>query len=410
MELLCQPFNGQLGNRLIELLDSEDYHTLNIIVAFAKTSGVLRIKGALEKFRKRGGKVYVHVGIDLGGTSYEALTALLLNTDALVIVHAESGQTFHPKIYRFSGDHKELLIVGSHNLTAGGLWTNFESSLIVPLGESGDGVADSLVEVNEYTKSLASLKSSYKKVETQSDVDNLLANGYVLKEVEAQVRSAIAARERRKRKRLFGNGAPTAIPPIVAPGPKESAEPAAPTTTSAEPFPVTEGDGWQTIWFETRSMTGGSRNILDLSAKSIVTRGDPTGTPFDLGDPKFMRGSVAFFGLDPSATSRTKDVVLNFEGIDYAENTILFPSGAKANGTWRMQIKGKDSRGRKITDAFRVKGSAYLTNKIVAFTKVDSTNFLMSVFPDSEIGRFETASRILGKNGVAKAAKRIGLL
>lgn len=89
MELMNQPFSGQLGNRLIELLDVPDYHTLNMAVAFAKNSGVLRIKDALEKFRKRGGKVNAYVGIDLGGTSYEALTALLLHTDSLNVVHSE---------------------------------------------------------------------------------------------------------------------------------------------------------------------------------------------------------------------------------------------------------------------------------------------------------------------------------
>ena len=75
MELITQPFSGQLGNRLIELLHSEDYHTFNFAVAFAKNSGVLRIKNYLHDFRKRGGKVNAFVGVDLGGTSYEALTA-----------------------------------------------------------------------------------------------------------------------------------------------------------------------------------------------------------------------------------------------------------------------------------------------------------------------------------------------
>ncbi|MBU2885498.1 hypothetical protein KO507_06965 [Gilvimarinus agarilyticus] len=89
MELMNQPFNGQLGNRLIELLESQDYHTLNIVVAFAKNSGVLRMKDALENFRVKGGKVNVFVGVDLNVTSYEALTALLLCTDSLNVVHSE---------------------------------------------------------------------------------------------------------------------------------------------------------------------------------------------------------------------------------------------------------------------------------------------------------------------------------
>ena len=132
MELMNQPFSGQLGNRLIELLDSLDYHTLNIAVAFAKNSGVLRIKDSLQSFRERGGIVNVYVGVDLGGTSYEALTALLLHTDSLNVVHSEGGQTFHSKIYQFSGKDNGLLVVGSHNLTGGGLWTNFESSAHIP--------------------------------------------------------------------------------------------------------------------------------------------------------------------------------------------------------------------------------------------------------------------------------------
>ena len=49
MELLNQPFTGQLGNRLIALLDTTDYQTLNIIVAFAKNSGVLE-----SRMRSRG--------------------------------------------------------------------------------------------------------------------------------------------------------------------------------------------------------------------------------------------------------------------------------------------------------------------------------------------------------------------
>ncbi len=114
MELMNQPFTGQLGNRLIELLDTSDYHTLNIVVAFAKNSGVLRLKDALERFRERGNKVNVYVGVDLGGTSYEALTTLLLHTDTLRVVHAEKGQTFHPEIYQFVGQNKGLMVVGSN--------------------------------------------------------------------------------------------------------------------------------------------------------------------------------------------------------------------------------------------------------------------------------------------------------
>ncbi|MEN5362042.1 phospholipase D family protein [Brevundimonas intermedia] len=412
MELLSQPFTGQLGDRLIDLLDSGNYHTLHILVAFAKTSGVLRIKSAFEQFRSRGGKVNVIVGIDLGGTSHEALTSLLINTDSLAVVHSENRQTFHPKIYHLQGDEGDLLIVGSNNLTGGGLWTNFESSLIVQTNDSEQNSDPLNSQLRDYQKILAGLKNSFLNISNQSDIDTLLHNGYLLKEVDAQVRLANAAGKRGPSKRLFGNGTPAPIPQLSATKPNNPAG-AKPITTpppSPPTLPISQLD-WQTIWFETRRMTGGSRNILDLSASSLVSRGDPSGTPFDLGDPKLMRGSVVFFGLDPIATGQTKDIVLNFEGVDYEGNTILFPTGANANGTWRLQIKGISAAKQKITDVFPPKDpDYYLMNKIAAFTKINDNYYLLSIFPDTDLGKFETASKILGHNGQTLQAKRVGLL
>ena len=145
--------------------------------------------------------------------------------------------------------------------------------------------------------------------------------------------------------------------------------------------------------------------------KSLVEPGDPKGTPFDLGDTKFMRGVVEFFGLIRSTKNQIKNITLNFEGIDYADNTILFPDGEKANGTWRLQIKGTSSSEKKITDAFRDKGgNNYLKRKVVTFTKIQDDYYSMSVYPESELENFKTASRILARNGTAKTARQIGIL
>ncbi|WP_457932195.1 hypothetical protein ACT51I_02915 [Pseudomonas aeruginosa] len=407
MELMNQPFSGQLGNRLIELLDSTDYHTLNIAVAFAKNSGVLRIKDSIERFRERGGKVNVYVGVDLGGTSYEALTALLLHTDSLNVVHSEKGQTFHPKIYHFVGNDKGLAVVGSHNLTAGGLWTNFESSVLIPLDRLGASEAKLEEGLEEYLKNLTLLKDSFVSIYTQDDIDTLLKNGYIFKEVTEQVRRAKAAKQNDAKERLFGNGAPAKLPGAVMPKKQKTAAPVAPVA----PISIIPSDDGQTIWFETKRLTGGSRNILDLSMKSLVERGDPKGTPFDLGDPSFMRGGVEFFGLNPTATDQIKNITLNFEGVDYTGNAILFPVGENANGTWRLQIKGISSSGVKITDAFRHKGEEhYLVEKIITFTKLLDDYYFMSVFPESELENFKAASHILARNGSTKNAKQLGLL
>jgi len=408
MELMNQPLTGQLGDRLIELLESRDYHTFNMAVAFAKNSGVLRIKGALENFRARGGKVNAYVGVDLGGTSYEALTTLLPLTNSLNVVHSECGQTFHTKMYQFIGANKGLTVVGSHNLTGGGLWTNFETSVIIQEEGFDENESKMVKEMGEYIYRLTSLKGSFMPITAQGDVDRLLQHGYVCEEVVEQMIRARAAEQNGNKLRLFGNGVPAALPPA-----RMSAK------EVREKFPVVSGSpeatprdgGHQTIWFEARRMTGGSRNILDLSMKSLVERGDPAGTCLDLGDPKFMRGSVEFFGVNPANTSDAKEITLNFEGVDYSGNAIIFPVGDKANGTWRLQIKGVAPSGVKITDVFRAEyEESYLVGKIITFKKVRGDYYLMTVFPGSDLDRFKADSYILAWNGSAKGAKRMGLL
>ena len=71
-ELINQPFNGQLGDILIEKLNDE-YNKCVIVSAFAKNSGVLRMKPALEQFKQRGGVIEAYIGVDAHGTSYESL-------------------------------------------------------------------------------------------------------------------------------------------------------------------------------------------------------------------------------------------------------------------------------------------------------------------------------------------------
>lgn len=413
MELMNQPLNGQLGSRLIELLDSPSYHTLNIVVAFAKNSGVLRIKDSLDRFRERGGIVNAYVGVDLGVTSYEALNALLLCTDSLNVVHSEKSQTFHTKIYQFVGEELGLVVVGSHNLTGGGLWTNFESSAHIPLDMSNPDDLEILKVQEEYFENLTLLNNSFMPIVSKDNIDVLLENGYISKEVHQKVYAAKKGGNGTSVKRLFGNGVPANLPSVrAAPVRITSGE-----TRVEIASPPTEKDHEllkdqsTTIWFETRRLTGGSRNILDLSMKSLVERGDPKGTPFDLGESGFMRGGVEFFGINPSSTDVHKDITLNFEGVDYTNNTILFPSGDSANGTWRLQIKGVNSSQLKITDAFRAKGEDYyLVQKVVTFTKVKDDYYSITVFPESEIENFEEASSILARNGSTRNAKRLGLL
>ena len=99
MIMLNQPFNGQLGEILKDKMGAP-YNKLTILSAFAKNSGVLRLKPALEQFKNSGGYIEAYIGVDAHGTSYEAVLNLFELCDELYIVHSESPvTTFHSKVY-----------------------------------------------------------------------------------------------------------------------------------------------------------------------------------------------------------------------------------------------------------------------------------------------------------------------
>lgn len=130
MKLLNQPYDGSLGELLKKEIAS-DYTELNIFTAFAKNSGVLKLKDSLEEFKNKKRIINVFVGVDLYGTSKEALLNLLDVTTNLIVVHSENNNTFHSKIYSLHSKNQYWCAVGSNNLTLGGLWNNFESSIII---------------------------------------------------------------------------------------------------------------------------------------------------------------------------------------------------------------------------------------------------------------------------------------
>ena len=53
MSIINQPFQGQLGDILISELEN-GYTKFTIFSAFAKNSGVLRLKDSIEKFKSTG--------------------------------------------------------------------------------------------------------------------------------------------------------------------------------------------------------------------------------------------------------------------------------------------------------------------------------------------------------------------
>lgn len=402
MKIISQPFSS-LGDYLIEILRSREYHTFNFAVAFAKSSGVLKIKNALEAFKKNNGKINAYIGIDMKITSYEALIYLQKYTNSLNIIHNENGQTFHPKIYYFIGENKILIIVGSNNLTNGGLWTNFESSICMEIDCNKD-TKKTKESIDEYFSWLISSNNSFYQINKQKDIESLLQNKYILKEIDILTNRDLSYKRINAKQNFFEKKIKLNTP-LASSNHKEN----------INTLSVTPTDNDISLWIETRKMTGGSRNILDLSKKSLVESGEYKTTSFNYGDDKYMLGIVNFFGINPEHTNATKDIIINFDGIDYYGNTILYPKGNNANGTWRLQIKGRDSIDKKeITDIFKQKATNkdqkhYLVEKIIIFSRIGIDHYQMQVVDNTYLEKLKKISKIVAKNGLTKKSRYAGI-
>ena len=122
---------------LTQIRDASSRHSggrARIAVAWAREDGVSWL---LDAVGDRIPDMHVLVGINDRGTTVEALLRLLQHPCTVSVLYKHSAQTFHPKIYWFSdgtaGPGSATLIVGSSNITHGGLLSNYEASIVVEL-------------------------------------------------------------------------------------------------------------------------------------------------------------------------------------------------------------------------------------------------------------------------------------
>ena len=186
--LITQPGGGnRLGDFLIEQLADPRWVTFAAAVAFVKRSGVRHLSAAIQSFTERG-RVNIIAGVDFGGTSKEGLSDLLEcigDNGDIWIFHNESEVTFHPKLYLFRNADQALFLVGSGNLTQGGLFTNYEASLVRHLDLHNDTDHQFMVNVDNMFAAWSNLGSGTCRCLDPDFLEELYSNGYVFNEARA---------------------------------------------------------------------------------------------------------------------------------------------------------------------------------------------------------------------------------
>ena len=135
-EFILQGFTTRTHrDALRDLFGISDIRMILLNVAYVKESGVQEIESELKPHASR---VTVLAGIRNDITSHQGL-ARLHRIRGLTLYTVDTGSrhvVFHPKLYVVRGKTVAKIIIGSANLTLGGLNNNIEGGVVLAFDEA----------------------------------------------------------------------------------------------------------------------------------------------------------------------------------------------------------------------------------------------------------------------------------
>lgn len=391
------------GNFIINSLESKQYNSFNAFVAFVSTGGLKNIIDQLVEFKESGGTVRLYLGVDLNATSKEALEQLIEHDIESYIVYSPNNIIYHPKIYAFEGKEVTRAIIGSSNLTQSGLFQNIEASVCIDFENEDENGSNLIADIYEHFNSIINLEHQSCQRLTPDILTLLIENKVVLPEAINRVKSNRINQEfgestLKKNTELleaFGKmktkRPPKGFKKVVR---KEEliVEHDEEVNLVYETMSLVKG----AMWIETRKMTGGSRNILDLSKSGKRD-----------GVARF--GSVSFFGVDPDDTTVTKHIDIHLGDKIYIDNPIFY---AEDNSNWRIQLKGETVKGGKLTTISkpRLGQNGGFVDKILLFTEIDDTNFKLEILDTEDLDSLIENSSDWAKGGRGGSGRAYGII
>lgn len=381
------------GNFIIDSFESEKYSSFNAFVAFVSTGGLKNIIDQMLAFRDAGGEIKLYLGVDLNATSKEALEKLLEHGIQSYVIYSPNNIIYHPKIYAFAGNETTRAIVGSSNLTESGLFQNIEASVCIDFESDDENGNELLADIYDHFNAIINQEHRSCQLLTQELLDILIESNIVLPEATSRAKTnkinkEFGQKETKANTRLLelfgkikGKRPPKGFRKNVVKKELIAEEETNEVNVVDETIELAAGS----MWIETGLMTGGSRNILDLSKKGKLD-----------GVNKF--GSVSYFGLDPENTNATKDINVVFGGKTYISNHVFYAEG---NSNWRIRLNGVTEDGEKITVFSKpsLGQNGGFQNKILLFTKIDDTNFKLEILEQDNMQRLIENSADWAKGG-----------
>lgn len=338
---LLQGFTAQTHKAAIhDLFDVADVQRVIVSVAFVNLGGVELLEDKLLTYKD---KTTAFIGIRNDITTIQGANRLFdLGVKLYTVDTGTRRVIYHPKIYLVRGTHQAKLIVGSANLTPGGMNNNIEAGIVVEC-DLGNDADRSLVESIE--ASLDAAQAAHpNNITLITNAEQLQAQhkiGLLLDEMTASpprpassgtspsddttprirlqvppIFSSITAAKRAAKKALASAAAQAQAVPQA---PTEEGAP----TQATEELSLTGGVALELVW-QSKELTRRDLNVPEEGRNT-----NPTGSinldkgqlPEDVDHRHYFREEV-FNGLDWSPSTSTVDEAyarfqLVVRGVDY---------------------------------------------------------------------------------------------
>jgi HKD family nuclease len=190
MKIISNQENRTHLSEIIQRLENAD--EIIFCVAFLKISGLHILT---KKLKEQNIKCTFYIGTDFYLTEPKALMKLYEDKHKVFITKKEKA-TYHPKIFYFKKGNDVDLIIGSTNLTNGGLEKNIEASFSVSTTinsnielefkellnslQKHSELIDNLKPISDYEKRYLAYRNRHKKADEEFEIDLL----EILKEEE----------------------------------------------------------------------------------------------------------------------------------------------------------------------------------------------------------------------------------
>ena len=182
-EFILQGFTTRTHAAAVrELFDVEEIQRVLLSVAFVNESGVDLIA---DQLRANATKTTIFAGIRNDVTTYQGLLRLhRLHTTLYTVDTGLRTVIFHPKLFLVRGSNRARLVIGSANLTLGGLNNNIEAGLFLDfdLAVAADKAVVESIE-NQLDATRVDHPEHVVQVRAKDDLDAMKASGRLLDEM-----------------------------------------------------------------------------------------------------------------------------------------------------------------------------------------------------------------------------------